>query len=68
MAKRVPLAQEKVARSIDEMQGGTLRSGSSTGPKVTNTKQGIAIGLSEARAKGAKVPPPTGPTRRLFGR
>jgi hypothetical protein len=40
------------------MKQGKLRSGRS-GKKVTNPKQAIAIGLSEARHKGAKVPPAT---------
>lgn len=45
----------KVERAMDEMKKGTLKSGGS-GKKVTNPKQAIAIGLSEARAEGAKVP------------
>ncbi len=45
----------KVKRAMDEMKHGTLRSGRS-GKKVTNPKQAIAIGLSEARRDGAKVP------------
>jgi hypothetical protein len=40
-----------------EMKKGTLKSGRS-GKKVTNPKQAIAIGLSEARKAGKKVPPP----------
>ena len=40
---------------MDEMKSGKLRSGRS-GRKVTNRKQAIAIGLSEARREGAKVP------------
>ncbi len=40
---------------MEEMKEGTLRSGKS-GKKVTNPKQAIAIGLSEAREEGAKVP------------
>jgi hypothetical protein len=40
------------------MKKGELRSGRS-GRKVTNPKQAIAIGLSEARKRGAKVPPPS---------
>ena len=40
---------------MDEMKHGTLRSGRS-GKKVTNPRQAIAIGLSEARRTGAKVP------------
>jgi hypothetical protein len=42
---------------MHEMKRGKLRSGRS-GKKVTNPKQAIAIGLSEARRKGGKVPPP----------
>jgi hypothetical protein len=46
---------EKVERAMKERKAGTLRSGSS-GKKVTSRKQAIAIGLSEARQEGAKVP------------
>ncbi|HXO21289.1 MAG TPA: DUF6496 domain-containing protein [Thermoanaerobaculia bacterium] len=45
---------EKVERAMHEKKAGTLRSGS--GKKVTSRKQAIAIGLSEARKAGAKVP------------
>lgn len=55
MAKYGPKAQEKVEKSIDEMKQGKLKSGSS-GKKVTSRKQAVAIGLSEARKEGAKVP------------
>jgi hypothetical protein len=48
-------AQKKVARAMRERKKGTLRSGRS-GRKVTSRKQAIAIGLSEARRSGAKVP------------
>jgi Family of unknown function (DUF6496) len=48
-------AQEKVEKTMRERKQGTLRSGS-TGKKVTSRKQAIAIGLSEARRAGAKVP------------
>ena len=48
-------AQSKVKRAMHERKEGTLRSGGS-GKKVTSRKQAIAIGLSEARAKGRKVP------------
>ncbi len=48
-------AQDKVERAMHEMKKGELRSGSS-GKKVTSRKQAIAIGLSEARKEGAKVP------------
>jgi|GEM_PF-1308519 len=48
-------AGEKVRRSMEEMKAGKLRSGRS-GKKVTSRKQAIAIGLSEARREGDKVP------------
>jgi hypothetical protein len=50
-----PKAQEDVERAMLEMKRGELKSGRS-GKKVTSRKQAIAIGLSEARASGAKVP------------
>jgi hypothetical protein len=49
-------ASRKVERAMHEMKHGELRSGGS-GKKVTNRKQAIAIGLSEARKSGARVPP-----------
>jgi uncharacterized protein DUF6496 len=49
-------ASEKVERSMHEMKRGELRSGKS-GKKVRSRKQAIAIGLSEARRAGGKVPP-----------
>ena len=49
-------AQEKVKTAMHERKKGTLKSGGS-GKKVTSRKQAIAIGLSEAREKGGKVPP-----------
>jgi hypothetical protein len=51
-----PAASKSVEREMKAMQQGTLKSGRS-GKKVTNPKQAIAIGLSEARKAGAKVPP-----------
>ena len=51
--------QEKVHEEMHEMKEGTLRSGRS-GKKVTDPKQAIAIGLSEARKEGKKVPPAPG--------
>jgi hypothetical protein len=48
-------AGKKVERAMHEKKRGTLRSGRS-GKKVTSRKQAIAIGLSEARKSGAKVP------------
>lgn len=55
MAKYSKRAGEKVEKSMHEMKEGKLKSGGS-GKKVTNPKQAIAIGLSEARQEGAKVP------------
>jgi hypothetical protein len=55
MAKYGKKAQEKVAKVMRERKRGTLRSGGS-GKKVTSRKQAIAIGLSEARRAGGKVP------------
>jgi hypothetical protein len=49
-------ASKKVEKVMRERKRGTLRSGRS-GKKVTSRKQAIAIGLSEARREGAKVPP-----------
>ena len=54
MAKYSKRAGEKVKEVMREKKRGTLRSGS--GKKVTSRKQAIAIGLSEARKQGAKVP------------
>ncbi len=48
-------AQRKVKRAMHERKRGTLKSGRS-GKKVTSRKQAIAIGLSQARKAGAKVP------------
>ena len=48
-------AGSKVRRAMHERKHGTLRSGRS-GKKVTSRKQAIAIGLNEARKRGAKVP------------
>lgn len=55
MAKYGKHAQDKVHIAMHEMKEGKLKSGKS-GKKVTNPKQAIAIGLSEARKEGAKVP------------
>lgn len=56
MARYGRKAQEKVEAAMHEFKEGTLKSGGS-GRKVKNPKQAIAIGLSEARRSGAKVPP-----------
>jgi len=53
--KYSPKAGTKVERVMKEKKAGTLKSGRS-GKKVTSRKQAIAIGLSEARQAGAKVP------------
>jgi hypothetical protein len=55
MAKYSKKAEEKVEKAMHERKRGTLKSGRS-GKKVTSRKQAIAIGLSEAREAGAKVP------------
>jgi hypothetical protein len=55
MARYGKKAQQKVEKVMHERKRGTLRSGRS-GKKVTSRKQAIAIGLSEARRAGGKVP------------
>jgi hypothetical protein len=55
MAKYGKKAAQKVKRAMHERKEGTLKSGRS-GKKVTSKKQAIAIGLSEARREGGKVP------------
>jgi hypothetical protein len=55
MAKYGKKASEKVERAMHERKRGTLKSGRS-GKRVTSRKQAIAIGLSEAREAGGKVP------------
>lgn len=55
MARYGRAASKSVERTMRERKHGTLESGRS-GKKVTSRKQAIAIGLSEARKKGAKVP------------
>ena len=55
MAKYGKKASKKVEKAMHERKKGTLKSGRS-GKKVTSKKQAIAIGLSEARKEGGKVP------------
>ena len=55
MARYGKKASDKVERAMREMKEGKLRSGKS-GKKVTSRKQAVAIGLSEARRAGGKVP------------
>ena len=57
MARYGKKASEKVEKAMHERKRGTLKSGRS-GKKVTSKKQAIAIGLSEARREGGKVPKP----------
>jgi len=56
MARYGKKAQKKVGRALHEMKRGKLKSGRS-GRKVKSRKQAVAIGLSEARRAGGKVPP-----------
>ncbi|SHG11145.1 hypothetical protein SAMN05444169_0593 [Bradyrhizobium erythrophlei] len=56
-------AAAKVGRAMKKRKAGTLKSGRS-GRKVKSRKQAIAIGLSEARAMGAKVPKKTSKKRK----
>ena len=63
MAKYGKKAQSKVKRAMHERKRGTLKSGRS-GKKVRSRKQAIAIGLSEARQAGAKVPRKRGGRKR----
>ena len=60
-------ASKRVGSAMRRKKKGTLRSGRS-GKKVTSRKQAIAIGLSEAREKGAKVPRKRGGSKRSSGR
>ena len=55
MAKKPSTVEKTVASAMRRRKAGTLRSGS--GGRVRSRKQAIAIGLNEARAKGADVPP-----------
>lgn len=67
MAKYGKGAQQSVERAMRKRKRGTLRSGKrgpGKGRRVASRKQAIAIGLSEARAKGAKVPARKGGQRK----
>jgi hypothetical protein len=63
MARYGKKAQQKVRKAMHERKRGTLKSGRS-GRRVKSRKQAIAIGLSEARRAGAKVPRKRGSTKR----
>lgn len=65
MAKYSAAAGKKVEKVMDEMKEGKLKSGRS-GKKVTSRKQAIAIGLSEARQKGSKVPENPNPKKKAI--
>ncbi len=67
MAKYSKRAGEKVEKAMKEMKKGKLRSGRSA-KRVTNPKQAIAIGLSEAREEGAKVPYKNSSKRKTTGK
>ena len=67
MARYGKKAQSLVRSAMRRRKRGTLRSGRS-GRRVTSRKQAIAIGLSEARKKGAKVPPRRRSSRRKAAR
>jgi hypothetical protein len=56
MARYGKSAQRSVKRAMHKLKEGSLKSGKS-GKRVKSREQAIAIGLSEARAKGAKLPP-----------
>jgi hypothetical protein len=62
MAKYSKASQKKVETAMKEMHEGKLKSGDS-GQIVTNPKQAIAIGLSEARAEGDKAPKKAAPKK-----
>ena len=67
MARYGKKAASKVKRAMHERKEGKLRSGRS-GKKVTSRKQAIAIGLSEARKAGAKVPKRSSSSKKKPGR
>ena len=66
MAKYGKAANKRVASAMRRKKKGTLKS--SSGRKVTSRKQAIAIGLSEAREKGAKVPRKRTSTKKKAGK
>lgn len=66
MAKYGKSASKRVESAMRRRKKGTLKSGS--GGKVTSRKQAIAIGLSEARSKGAKVPRKRSSSRKSSGK
>jgi Family of unknown function (DUF6496) len=67
MAKYGKKASKKVEKAMHERKKGTLKSGRS-GKKVTSKKQAIAIGLSEARKEGGKVPSKKSSSKKRSGK
>jgi hypothetical protein len=67
MATKKKSGARKVKRAMHEMKRGKLKSGRS-GKKVTSRKQAIAIGLSEARQSGAKIPKKKGARKKKSAR
>jgi hypothetical protein len=67
MARYGKKAQDKVEKAMHERKRGTLKSGRS-GRKVTSRKQAIAIGLSEARRAGGKVPRRSSSSKKRSGK
>jgi len=61
-------ASKSVKRAMHKRKAGTLKSGAGRHPKVKSREQAIAIGLSEARAKGAKVPRKKSSAKKSTGR
>jgi len=55
MAKYSKAAEKKIGKVMKEFDQGKLHSGSKKGPKVTNPKQAIAIGINEAKRRGMKA-------------
>lgn len=54
--KKESKGEKKISKVMKEYKAGTLHSGSKKGPMVRNPRQALAIGLSEARTAGAKIP------------
>ncbi len=54
--KKEKKGKNKIEKVMHEFKEGELHSGSKEGPKVSSKKQAVAIALSEARKKGAKIP------------
>ncbi len=68
MPKYSRSASKKVGKAMRERKKGTLKSGAKSRKKVTSRKQAIAIGLSEARRSGARVPRKKSSTRKSSSR